>query len=35
LACAAGRYDVVKYLIDNGVEINITDRWGATPLNDA
>jgi len=35
LACAAGHYDVVKYLIDTGVEINVADRWGATPLNDA
>jgi len=35
LAAAAGHMDIVKYLVDNGAEVNQYDRWGATPLNDA
>ncbi|NIP29778.1 MAG: glutaminase A [Candidatus Dadabacteria bacterium] len=35
LASAEGSIDVVKYLIDNGAEINPIDRWGGTPLDDA
>lgn len=35
LAAASGHYDIVKYLVDYGVEINCKDRWGATPLNDS
>jgi ankyrin repeat protein len=34
LACSAGHLDIVKYLIENGADINCKDRWGATPLND-
>jgi len=35
LAAGGGHLDVVKYLIDSGADVNVTDRWGATPLNDA
>ena len=35
LAAASGHQEAVKYLISVKVRINPTDRWGATPLNDA
>jgi glutaminase len=35
LAAAAGHFDIVRYLVEHGAEINPRDRWGATPLNDA
>ena len=47
LASAAGHYDIVKYLIElkkydpvtksmiAEINLNVADRWGATPLNDA
>jgi len=35
LASTAGHFDMVKYLVENGADINSRDRWGSTPLNDA
>jgi glutaminase len=36
LACSEGQDKVVEYLLKNGVtNINPTDRWGNTPLDDA
>lgn len=35
LAAAEGHYDVIKYLIDKGANIDATDRWNMTPLDDA
>lgn len=35
LACANGRLDTVRFLIESGSNINVTDRWGRTPLDDA
>jgi ankyrin repeat protein len=35
LAATAGHFDMVKYLVENGADINCKDRWGSTPLNDA
>ena len=35
LASATGHLDVVKYLVEQGVNVNPYDRWGSTPLNDA
>lgn len=35
MAAASGQLEVVKFLIQVKVRINPTDRWGATPLNDA
>ena len=35
LAASEGRSHVVKYLIDQGVFIGPSDRWGNTPLTDA
>ena len=35
LAAAEGREQVVRYLVENGAEVNPLDRWNATPLDDA
>lgn len=35
LASAGGQIEVVKFLLKCKVNINLKDRWGATPLNDA
>lgn len=35
IAVSAGHKDVVELLLQEGVEVNSVDRWGATPLNDA
>ena len=36
IACSYGHFDIVKYLLEqNDVDVNATDRWGFTPLNDA
>jgi len=35
LAAAEGREPVVRYLIENGAEVNPRDRWNGTPLDDA
>ena len=36
LACSEGQDKVVEYLLKSGVtNINPTDRWGNTPLDDA
>jgi len=35
VAVAAGQLETVKYLIEKAVEINPSDRWNSTPLNDA
>ena len=35
LACSSGHLDIVEYLVEKGVNINCTDRWESTPLNDA
>lgn len=34
VASAYDRLNIVQYLIDQGVNVNPIDRWGATPLND-
>ena len=34
LACSEGNYQIVKYLIDNGCDKNVKDRWGNTPLSE-
>ncbi|MFA8298625.1 MAG: glutaminase A [Hyphomicrobiales bacterium] len=35
LACAEGQTEVVQFLIENNVEVDIKDRWGHTPLSEA
>lgn len=35
LAASEGNDNIVKYLIDKGADINVKDRWGHTPLDDA
>ncbi len=35
LAAAEGRTEVVRFLLDQGVDSNPLDRWGTTPLDDA
>ena len=35
LASAEGHLDVVKFLIDVGINVNSADRWGGHPLDDA
>lgn len=35
LACGEGHILVVRALIDNGANVNVEDRWGGTPLDDA
>jgi Ankyrin repeats (many copies) len=35
VACAYNRIEMVKYLLDQGVDVNPVDRWGSTPLSDA
>ena len=35
LAAAEGQVSVIEYLISHNVNINPTDRWGATPLDDS
>jgi glutaminase len=34
LACAEGHKAVVQFLLDAGVKIDATDRWGRTPLDE-
>jgi hypothetical protein len=34
LAAQAGHMEIVQYLVEHGTNINVKDRWGATPLND-
>lgn len=33
IATAEGFYEMVKYLVENGANVNVTDRWGRTPLD--
>ena len=36
LACCENKLEIVKFLIENcGCDINVKDRWGNTPLDDA
>ena len=35
LAASEGHLDVVKWLVENGCDVNVKDRWGGTPLQDA
>lgn len=35
LASSEGHYDVVEYLCKHGANVNVTDRWGGKPLDDA
>jgi ankyrin repeat protein len=35
LAASGNHLEVVKYLVQNGADINLTDRWGSRPLDDA
>ena len=34
LACCTGNTEIVKYLLENGANIGIKDRWNNTPLDD-
>jgi ankyrin repeat protein len=35
LASSEGHYDVVEILIKHGADVNVSDRWGGRPLDDA
>ena len=35
VAAAEGHLDICKFLVENGAHINRSDRWGASPLDDA
>jgi len=35
LAACAGHAEIISWLAENGAQINATDRWGGTPLEDA
>lgn len=35
LAAAEGQQAMVAFLLDNGADVSVLDRWGATPLSDA
>ena len=35
VAAAEGRQKIVEYLVENGAEVNMTDRWGETALQNA
>ena len=35
ISVASSHFDVVKYLVENGADVNPLDRWQLTPLNDA
>jgi glutaminase len=35
VAAAEGHKDAVEWLISNGADVNVVDRWGNTPLDDA
>lgn len=35
LAAAEGKLEVVKFLVENGANVNTVDRWNSTPLNEA
>jgi hypothetical protein len=35
LASSEGHYDVVEYLCKHGADVNVADRWGGRPLDDA
>ena len=32
LAASEGNYEMVKWLVENGADVNAVDRWGGTPL---
>lgn len=35
LAAAEGHFEIVKFLVENGAQVNAVDRWNRTPLEDA
>lgn len=35
VAVSQNHLEIVQFLLDNGANPNVYDRWGATPLNDA
>lgn len=35
LAAVEGHLDAIKYLVNHGHPLNVRDRWGATPLDEA
>lgn len=35
LAAASGKREFIQVLVDHGAKLNLTDRWGRTPLDDA
>ena len=34
-AAGNGHYNIIKLLCDSGANVNVTDRWGGNPLDDA
>ena len=35
IAASEGHVELVEYLIQQGAQVNRSDRWGGSPLNDA
>uniref|UniRef100_A0A7S4VSX4 EF-hand domain-containing protein n=2 Tax=Ditylum brightwellii TaxID=49249 RepID=A0A7S4VSX4_9STRA len=35
LAAGEGHYDIIQYLCEQGADVNVRDRWGNRPLDDA
>jgi ankyrin repeat protein len=35
LAASEGHYEAAEFLIHAGANVNVMDRWGSTPLQDA
>jgi ankyrin repeat protein len=35
VAAAEGKIEIVKCLLNSGANVNVEDRWGSTPLDDA
>ena len=35
LACCEGHVDAVRYLLENGASVHVTDRFNQTPLDNA
>ena len=35
MACSEGHYEIVKYLLENGADVNISDSNGNSPIDEA